>query len=236
VSSVESTNNYAMAKLHKRLLQHETSIFAIGQTSGKGQRGKQWFSPPGENITMSTVFKGLPGNGAGVFPFLTSASIALGCYDFFKELNVQDVTIKWPNDVYINDRKAGGILIENTFQGNRIEWTVAGTGINLNQIDFEGLSRATSISMATGLRYDPVIMGRSLQHAICSRYAALERATADAIMREYNGKLYRAGEEVKLKKQNAVFTTRLVSVTAAGELITHDSVERKFRVGEVEFV
>ena len=109
--SVDSTNNYAMAQSRAGLAMHGTAYLAMEQTNGKGQRGKSWTSKPGENIMLSVVLepKGLTiGN-----QFILSASVALACYDFLKKYTDPEMTrIKWPNDLYWQDRKAGGVLVE----------------------------------------------------------------------------------------------------------------------------
>ena len=236
VSQVDSSNNYAMAKLHSGLLHNGTAILALHQTAGKGQRGRQWRTAAGENITMSTVFDASMLETAARFPFIIAATAALGCYDFYKDLQAQDVTIKWPNDVYIGDRKAGGILIENILKGNVIKWTVIGTGINLNQTEFEGLSKATSLTLSTGRSYDIIDMGRKLQRSIYKRFAQIKDVWPIVIMQEFNSVLYKAGSEVRLKKNNIVFSTRIVNVSLDGDLVTFNQLEQRFKVGEVEFV
>ena len=239
LSSVESTNNYAMAKLHAGMVQHGSCFIAIEQTSGRGQRGKQWLSNPGDNITMSTIFELLHSVSANVtaFPFLLSASMALGCYDFIKDFGVKQVTVKWPNDLYIGDRKAAGILIENIFRGHDWEWTVAGTGVNINQESFPAEAiNAISLKMLTGKHYDTVKMGRKLFEFLYNRFGQLRDASTGNIMKEYNSLLYLKGEELKLKKDNIVFTARIEQVSASGELITSGAVEQHFKVGEIEFV
>src|SRR5688572_17852040 len=81
LSLVESTNNYAMAKLHAGMVIPGTCFLALDQTAGKGQRGRSWVVNPGENITMSAVLQPF-----SYKPFLFSAAVALGCYDFTKGL------------------------------------------------------------------------------------------------------------------------------------------------------
>jgi BirA family biotin operon repressor/biotin-[acetyl-CoA-carboxylase] ligase len=235
VSEVDSTNNYAMAKLHNRLLRSETAVLALHQTAGKGQRGRRWQTIAGENITMSTVFNASALHSVARFPFLLAAIAALGCYDFFKDLEVQDVTIKWPNDVYLDDRKAGGILIENILRGSSIEWSVIGTGINVNQTKFDELVKATSIRLATGKRLDILALARKLHEKLCLRFNELGTTPAARIMAEYNRHLFKAGSEVKLKKNNIVFSARILHVSAEGELVTFNQLEQRFKVGEVEF-
>ena len=231
-----------MAKLHAGLAIHGTSILAVEQTAGKGQRGKEWVSNPGENITMSLVIS-IPHSfsGDGItkiqsYPFLFSAAVALGCYDFTKAFEVSDISIKWPNDLYFGDRKAGGILIENVFHKVAWTWSVIGIGINLNQTAFHQLQKATSVGAKTGKRHDVVKEGRRLREMILSRLKWLQDAAPRQVMSDYNDLLYRSGEEVRLKRQNATFTTTLLHVDISGKLHTSDVLNRTFDVGDVEFV
>ena len=239
LSITESTNNYAMAKLHAGMVDHGTCFLAIEQTRGRGQRGRQWLSNPGDNITMSTTFKPATAVSANVtaFPFVLSAAMALGCYDFIKDSGLPTVSIKWPNDVYSGDRKAAGILIENSYRGTSWDWAVVGTGVNINQEGFPPeLSKAVSFKMITGERYNPVKLGKSLFRYLLYQFNRLKTEPVEAIMDEYNSYLYRKGEQVKLKKGNIVFPARIDGVSANGELITTAATQEFYNVGEVEFV
>ena len=239
LSNVESTNNYAMAKLHAGMLDSGFCLFTHEQTAGKGQRGKSWSSNPGENITMSTVFPpsvSVPANVAA-FPFLLSASMALACYDFIKDFPVSGISIKWPNDIYLGDRKAGGILIENVYMGSVWQWAVVGTGININQVDFPSAAgNAVSLKSITGDTYNVIALGRKLQVLLISRFDQLKSTSADQILGEYNANLYRKGQQIKIRKANAVLTATVERVSRTGELITRSGVERRFMPGEIEFV
>jgi BirA family biotin operon repressor/biotin-[acetyl-CoA-carboxylase] ligase len=237
LSTVESTNNYAMAKLHAGMVDHGVCFLALRQTAGKGQRGKKWASEPGENITMSTVLAPAKSDAArlSAHPFLLSASVALACYDFIKDYQAGELSIKWPNDIYIGDRKAAGILIENIYKGGSYTWAVAGTGVNINQeaFTFEG-SRAVSLKMITGTTYDVVRMGRHLHQCLLDRFGSLAE-NGKNLLDEYNSCLYRRNQEVRLKKESIVFTARISHVSESGELITSGAIEQAFKVGEVEF-
>lgn len=238
LSKVESTNNYAMAKLHGGLVGEGACFQAIEQTAGRGQRGKQWISNPGENVTMTTVFA--PGHSiaskVSPFPFLLSAAMALGCYDFIKDCTNHQLFIKWPNDLYLNDRKAAGILIENIYKGSSWEWCVVGIGLNANQPSFPAGINAVSLNQLTGTHYDIVQIGKKLHQCLLTRYTWLSGSTAGEVMKEYNSHLYKKNEEVKLRSGAVVFSAMLEEVSPNGELITKSSVERMFKVGEVEFV
>lgn len=232
LSSIGSTNNYAMAKLHAGLVYPGTCFLAMEQTSGKGQRGRTWEVSAGENITMSTVLQ------PGVYePFLYSAAMALACYDFVNGLGAKNTFIKWPNDIYIGDRKAAGILIENVMLGSEWQWATVGTGVNLNQQQFpSSLSNAISLTQATGVNYNLVSSARMLHQHILLRHKWVHKASRLEIMGEYNSRLYKRNEEVRLKSGAVVFNTVIKEALSSGELITNDTMERKFRVGDVEFI
>jgi BirA family transcriptional regulator, biotin operon repressor / biotin---[acetyl-CoA-carboxylase] ligase len=239
LSTTESTNNYAMAKLHAGMVEHGACFFAIEQSQGRGQRGKHWLSNPGDNITMSTAFSTYNGISANVaaFPFVMSATMALACYDFIKDCGLPHVSIKWPNDIYVGDRKAAGILIENVYRGANWEWSVVGTGININQQKFpEEAGKAVSFKMVTGTHYNSIKLGKSLFRLLINRFGMLKNASVQAIMNEYNAHLYMKGESVRLKKGNIVFSALIHNVSQSGELNVTGATEQTYNVGEVEFV
>jgi BirA family biotin operon repressor/biotin-[acetyl-CoA-carboxylase] ligase len=236
LQSVDSTNNYAMAQAHAGLAIHGMMYFAHEQWAGKGQRGKTWTSTPGENIMASTVLE--PVNLPLIQQFALSAAVALACHDLFSRYaGHEDTTIKWPNDLYWRDRKAGGILIENSFKGDQWAFAIAGTGININQTVFSGAARnPVSLKQITGRSFDPVELAHELGSCLDIRYRQLEKGNAAALLGEYNQRLYRKDRPVRLKKDQAVFETTVKEVTPTGELVTQDTLLRHFAFGEVEWL
>ncbi|MBK6828679.1 MAG: biotin--[acetyl-CoA-carboxylase] ligase [Chitinophagaceae bacterium] len=139
LQSVDSTNNYAREQIHAGMAQHGQAIFAHEQWAGKGQRGRHWVSEKGQNMAVSILLqpKSLPISRQ----FELSAAIALTVHQTLAVYLPEDLTIKWPNDLYWQDRKAGGILIENLLSshdqtGSSWNWAIAGIGININQTQF----------------------------------------------------------------------------------------------------
>jgi len=231
----ESTNNYAMGQVKAGLAKPGQAWFAKDQFGGKGQRGKTWESAPGENIILSIAMK--PDKAFTAKPFILSALIALICRDFFASFAAEEIKIKWPNDLYWRDRKTGGILIENIYQGNEWQWAIVGIGININQRKFnEAVSNATSLYNITGKMHYPVQLAKELHALILKEKAAISVSHFDQILHLYNQALYKKGELVNLKKENAAFTTRVNGVNEYGQLIAEDVMERKFDVGEVVWV
>lgn len=231
---VDSTNNYAMRQIQAGLAIHGITWFACEQTAGKGQRGKSWLTTPNQNIMLSTVVQ------PGLLPaqqFGLSATVALACYDFYKNYAGDETRIKWPNDLYWRDRKAGGILIENVFRGADWLYAVAGIGININQVQFDAsLPNPVSLKQITGKDFDAVELATELCRALELRYQALVTGGADSIMETYRKVLYRMNEPVTLKKGNILFETTICGVSDSGRLLTKDVIEREFDFGEVEMI
>ncbi len=231
---IDSTNNYAMRQIQAGLANHGTTWFALEQTAGKGQRGKSWLTTPNQNIMLSTVVT--PGLVA-TRQFLLSATVALACYDFYKKYAGDETRIKWPNDVYWRDRKAGGILIENVFRGADWLYAVVGIGINVNQIAFDpSLPNPVSLKQITGKDFDAAQMGKELCQALENRYQALQTGGIDSIMQQYQQVLYKMHQPVTLKKGTILFETTIRGVSDTGRLLTKDVIEREFDFGEVELI
>lgn len=232
--SVDSTNNYAMRQVQAGLAAHGATWFAREQTAGKGQRGKSWLTTPNQNIMLSTVVQ--PSLTTSQ-QFLLSATAALACYDFYKNYAADEISVKWPNDLYWRDRKAGGILIENVFRGPDWLYAIAGIGININQVQFDpALPNPVSLKQITGKDYDAVTLAHELCAAFEQRYQQLQQQPADALLQQYQQVLYKMNQPVTLKKGNIIFDTTIRGVSAAGRLITRDAIDREFEFGEVEFV
>ena len=232
--SVDSTNNYAMAMVKKGTASNGNTVFAMEQTQGKGRLGKRWDTTVGENITMSIVaeMQWLPVSQQ----FQLSAAVALACHDFFSKHTSDTVRIKWPNDIFINDSKAGGILIENLIQGALWQWSVIGLGMNINQVQFEAYRLSpVSLKQITGKKYDVLQMAEELRNLVFKRIDYLKKNNFLKMFEEYNEKLYGKNQLVTLKKQNIVFQTTITGVSNAGQLITEDAMERHFNFDEVEF-
>lgn len=235
LDTVDSTNNYAMGQFHAGLARHGQAYFALHQFAGKGQRGKTWNAAPGENITTSIIL--IPDFPNKQHPFLLSASVALSCIDLFSQLGVEDVSIKWPNDIYWRDRKAGGILIENVFRSNEWKAAIAGIGLNINQTLFPQQGGVpVSLKQITGKDHEPMALARELCLKLDDRYNQLAEGNDALLLKEYNSLLYQRGKEVRLKKGNIVFETTIENVSLSGDLITRDTLERSFAFGEVEWV
>lgn len=234
LESVDSTNNYAMALIQNGNLTGIKAVFAMQQTQGKGRRGKHWISNKGDNIILSIPLQmqWLPVSQQ----FQLSVAVALGCYRLMSEYTPGNVFIKWPNDIFINDSKAGGILIENIIIGTLWQWSVIGVGLNINQEEFKDFNiKATSLSISTKKRYNVLHLSEQLQSYVLNEVEDLKSGKFLQMLEIYNRNLFARNKYVKLKKENIVFETKIIAVSASGQLITRDALERRFNFDEVEF-
>jgi BirA family transcriptional regulator, biotin operon repressor / biotin---[acetyl-CoA-carboxylase] ligase len=232
--SVESTNNYAMALVHDRVAQHGTCVFAHEQTKGKGQRQNTWISAPDQNITMSIIVA--PYELAPSQQFSLSMAAVLGVYHFFNHYALSEVSVKWPNDLYWRDRKAGGILIENSMQGNAWQWSVIGIGLNINQTDFKQLNnRAVSLKQITGKTFNTIELAKELAGYVQRSMEVLVRNEKE-IRKQYRAVLYKLNESVHFRQGSRSFTGTVADVTPTGELVVQSPLDERFGIGEVEWI
>lgn len=233
LDSVDSTNNYAMGRVHAGLAKHGMGWFTKEQTAGKGQRGRVWATEKGKNIAMSLVLE--PNRLPFTNQFHVSAAIAITVFEFFSKYAGDETKIKWPNDLFWCDRKAGGILIENIFQGKQWKWAIVGIGININQIDFDPFDiPPVSLKMITGKAYQPVELAKELFVLLMKNLTAL--TSANLVIEQYNAQLYKKDKLVTLNKDGTKFNSIIKEVTSDGRLLTVDAIEREFNFGEVLWV
>lgn len=247
LQSVDSTNNYARQQIHaarlpdrQGLAQHGMVVFSHEQTAGRGQRGKVWTSEPGLNIAMSIIINPAPLSLNNQFQL--SACTAVAVHEFFMKYAIGKTCIKWPNDLYWQDRKAGGILIESVI-GNREsdvsswDWAIVGIGININQTSFPAwLPNPVSLKQITGSDYKLMPLAKELCRVFQQFYKELILAGFENIFKLYNKHLYKKGENIKLKKDNRIFNAELKGVSPSGKLIVRHSIEEEFGFGEVEWL
>ena len=171
LSSIDSTNIYAISQVHQQLAVSGSCYRTDFQTHGKGQLGRVWESESGQNLLCSYVLelKSLdPSKKWGAIDQNgLSAAVAIGAKAFFKEHAGDETLIKLPNDIYWRDRKAGGILIENTIRGTEWTWSVIGIGFNINQTQFnvEGI-QPVSLRQITGKQWEITRLQSELSKAL----------------------------------------------------------------------
>lgn len=250
LSSVDSTNNYALTQLRAGLAHHGTAFFAHEQLAGKGQRGKSWMAVKNSSLILSVVVKPRPLSIGQQFQL--SACTGVAAMELLRKYAGNEVTLKWPNDLYWRDRKAGGILIENIIgtksadEGHAFidtpshgewQWAIIGIGININQENFAAdLKNPVSIKQITGQHLQPVTLARELCQKINFYFNELVLNGFDGIYQQYLAGLYKKNKKVRLKKGSRVFEAVIKKVTPTGQLIVAHGIEESFDFGEIEWV
>ncbi|WP_333876777.1 biotin--[acetyl-CoA-carboxylase] ligase [Flavobacterium sp.] len=151
LDAIDSTNDYLKQLNREKWLENYTAVMAHEQTRGKGQMGSTWESEPGKNLTVSVLVKDLPTDMVSVYDF--NVAVALACIALLAFYGIEKTNIKWPNDIMAENKKVGGILIENQFKSNGYYTSIVGFGLNLNQTDFEHLPQANSLTNITKQTY-----------------------------------------------------------------------------------
>jgi len=240
LQSIDSTNNYARQQIHAGLAQHGTTIFAHEQTAGKGQRGKTWNSEKDVNIMMSVVIRPGPINLSHQFHL--NACVAISVHEFFQQYAGEDTQIKWPNDLYWQDRKAGGTLIESVVVSRESgvptwEWSIVGIGININQTVFSpDLPNPVSLKQITGKSFEVISLAKELLAIFNKNFTQLTGNSFENIHRYYLEHLYKKDKRGTLKKNTRVFEAVIKSVSSSGKLIVQHGIEEEFDFGEIEWV
>ena len=158
LQSVDSTNNYARRQIYESLAQHGLAIFAHEQVAGKGQRGREWTSEKGKNIALSLLIKPHPLTVDQQFQL--SACAAVAAHAFFMKYGIEKVTIKWPNDLYWQDRKAGGILIESVIRSRESGVGSRESGVQSSESESDSTQAAQNIQKSgTGSNWEWAIVG-----------------------------------------------------------------------------
>ncbi|MEY4867967.1 MAG: hypothetical protein RIT36_866 [Bacteroidota bacterium] len=211
------------------------AYFALDQYQGKGQRDKTWNSKPGENIILSVIkdCSGFHLNNQ----FQLSVAVALACFDFFSAYAGDETRIKWPNDIYWRDRKAGGILIENMVKSDRWGKAIIGMGININQTTFDTIEgKPVSLKQITGKSFDPISLAKELCQHLEHRFLVLENKPFDQLLSAYNDQLYKKDELVPFKRNNIQFQAKVNGVDKDGHLLIMHGVEERIRFGEITWL
>lgn len=191
---VDSTNNYLKEELSKsKPVSEGTVILAEEQFAGRGQQNNAWVTEPGKNLTFSILLN--PTFPTPEKQFMLNKAISLAINDILCKVIGNQVKIKWPNDIYYNDLKLGGILIENIIQGVRWKHAIIGVGLNVNQTSFpDYLNNVTSVAKILQHNYDLQSLLKDICKAIEVRYFQLKNQEFDILNSDYLNKLYRLGE------------------------------------------
>lgn len=231
-----STNDIAAEIVHAGLFEEGTVVITDNQVKGRGQRGTVWNANAGENLTFSVVLT--PGFLPIHEQFLISQITALAIRGYLGSY-VPDTKVKWPNDIYMNNRKAVGVLIENSLQGSRLATSIVGIGVNINQLVFAN-EHVTSLGRETGHTYSLAEEFHKVLKFLDAWYVRLRSGTQnEAIRAEYLSHLYGYQQDVRFIHKGEITNGSVTNVTKQGKLrvkLVTEPEELEFDLKEIEWV
>lgn len=231
--SIGSTNDVAKQLAIQGAVQG-TLIIADEQTAGKGRRGRRWIAPQGSSLLLSLILH--PALAPSELPRLTMAS-ALAAGRAIEETTGLAVHFKWPNDILLEGKKAGGILIEAGISGETVDYAVVGMGLNVNldaaQIP-ETAETATSVSMELGQRTSRLKLLQSFLRFMEKEYQLLQEGVSPHS--RWAARLPQLGQRVEVATPWGRESGQAQSVDADGALILlrDDGTAARITVGDVE--
>jgi BirA family biotin operon repressor/biotin-[acetyl-CoA-carboxylase] ligase len=236
LEETSSTNRFLNELLQKESQPEGTLVTAAYQGSGQGLAGTIWSSEPGKNLLMSVVFypEFLPIKKI----YLISKAIALAIKDFLLEENIH-AKIKWPNDIYVEDKKICGVLIENSLRGNVVLQSICGIGLNVNQEIFpDTIPNHVSMKHVTGKTYSVDECRIKLCRQLEKRYFQMKSQNFNLINNDYLKSLHRFYQMENYATPSEQFNAHIIDVEDEGRIVLkkeNGSIVR-FSFKEIKFL
>lgn len=238
LEEVDSTNAYIMRNVTE--LEAPVMVAAYRQTAGQGQRGNSWEAEPGKNLTFSIFFR--PSELPPMSQFSMSEAVALAVVDFLRLYGIE-AEVKWPNDIYVGDRKICGILIRHSVMGAKLDYSVIGVGINVNQIEFlSDAPNPVSMRQIRELNYDVPALYAEIAAIMESRLEHIgEEDWRKSLHEKFMKSLWRGdGRPYPFKEaaSGETFSAMIAGVAPHGPMTLRleDGTERTYAFKEISFV
>ncbi len=235
LNEVDSTNNYAKQLIADKAGEG-TVVLAQYQNKGKGQPGNFWESEANKNLLFSLIL--YPDFLDAGKQFYISKIVSLALVEVLRK-ETKDVHIKWPNDIYVGNKKIAGMLIENTIKGSSLESTIIGIGLNLNQEKFVSAApNPISLKQVTEKEYDNQVILKEFLNRCYLLMEELKAGGFESIKKAYLSHLFRNDEWHLYRKDGEEFEARIAGIGEFGQLQLEkksgEILELMFK--EVEFV
>jgi len=230
---VDSTNKYLANHVNLTDLPEGSMVVAHEQFEGKGQRNKVWRSDPGKNMTLSVMLRPKFLDVQNYFIF--NKGVTLAVLNTIEELVSEEVWIKWPNDIIVQNKKIAGILVELNWRSSNCLNAIIGVGINVNQTNFDGLPYASSLKSLSNREFEIENVIQLFIQNLEYQYLQMRKKEWDTIIIAYNNRLWDRGEYVMFDREDEVFQGMLKGVGNDGKLkMIVQNKEVSFNHGEIK--
>ena len=237
LDAIPSTNDFLKELSRNQELKNWTTVIANNQTKGKGQMGAVWESEIGKNLIMSVFIKDILSENSKKFDLNVAVSLAI--ISVLRTLNIPNLSIKWPNDIMSDSKKIGGILIENIFKWDKSIESIIGIGLNVNQIDFSGLPKASSIGLIMKKNYDLETLLKQILKKIEANCNLILNTNFDNSRLNYYNLLFKINVPIVFERANNLkFMGIIKSVSENGllEIQLEDDTIQQFSIKEISML
>ncbi len=237
LNAIDSTNTYLKELMLSKTLDDLTVVVTDEQLKGKGQMSAKWQSEAGKNLTFSVLKK--TKNIAVDNRFLLNICVSMAIYNCLKNINVPNLSVKWPNDILSGTNKICGILIENVLLGNQIRESVIGIGLNVNQLSFDNLTNVSSLKLLLGKTFVLDELLHDIIKNLEMAFLSIENENASLLWRAYENVLFRKDKPSTFKDiKGEVFMGFVRRVSPQGRLVVEleDDVKREFDLKEIRLL
>ena len=235
LDAIDSTNIYVKELIAKGDIKNYTAVISKYQTSGRGRNKNIWQDEPSKNLNF-TLFKEF--NGFKIEnKFLLNIISSISVFNLLKKYNLKNLSVKWPNDIMTGNKKISGILIENNIRGKSINYSIVGIGINVNQLNFKNLPKATSLRIETGVTNSPELMAEELQQILKLNFELMLK-NPDKLLNDYNKFLFEKNKTANYIINNKILLGKLINVNMFGEILirNNDGFIDKFNQDEIKLI
>jgi len=231
-----STNSYLKNWLNENTPENFMVVVADEQTEARGQRGTQWFSEKGKNLTFSMFVE------LRQFPlrrhFEINQAVSVGLFTAIKKY-LPDLEIKWPNDILSDSKKIAGILIENTVSKKMVKHSIVGIGLNVNQTEFPAtIPNASSLKILSDRFLDLDVLLQEIIDSIKEQFILLKNNMGKDLNHTYLKYLYLYNQETTfIDSKHREFVGKIIGLTESGRLqiAMRNSEIRDFGYKEISF-
>lgn len=237
LNAIDSTNSFLRQLSTEESVDDFTVVVTDYQTDGRGQMGTKWQSQSDKNL-MFSVFKDI--NGMDIAShFYLSMAVSLAVFEALKVFQINQLKIKWPNDILSEQKKLSGILIENVIKQNKLQSSIIGIGINVNQTLFNDLPTATSMQLISGKHFDREQVLKEILNQLTYYFSILNSKSYAILKHAYESNLFRINKPSTFKdKEGAFFTGFIKGVSDSGHLkvLIEDDIVKLFELKDVQLL
>lgn len=236
LDAIDSTNEFLKGLSNSLLVKNFTVVTAENQTKGKGQMGSTWVSEPSKNLIMSVLVTDFLQDSNCIFDINIVASVSI--IQALETFNIPELSIKWPNDIMSDNKKIGGILIENSIKSNGNINSILGLGLNVNQTNFEYLPKASALAVICNTTFDKQEILLKIIEKLKQNIRSYKQ-NKDSMWADYTKKLFKKGIPTPFSDKNQQhFMGIIQGVSAIGklEILLEDDSIADYEIKEIQML